>query len=82
MLQLPPRRTTSKAIALAREYRLGVAETEFWTVHADVEQDHAEWTTQALEVLEASPESTEYWASHSARHWWAFLDERNSQPAA
>lgn len=71
----------TKAESLRGHYGLSAEETEFWDVHADLEQTHARWTVEALRTLEASPAGVEEFALRSARAWWAFLDERNAVPS-
>lgn len=73
---------TTKAAALSARYGLNGAGTEFWTVHAAVEQEHSAWTVQALEDLNSSSDEVEHWASRSAQAWWHFLDERQAARAA
>ena len=73
---------TTKAAALTSHYGLDASETEFWTVHANVEQEHSAWTVQALEVMNSSSDEVEHWAARSAQAWWQFLDERQSARAA
>lgn len=68
----------TKAESLRGHYGLSAEETEFWDVHADLEQDHAEWTVEALRILSSSPTTVEEFATSSARAWWAFLDERDT----
>ena len=72
----------TKADALTRHYGLGGAGTEFWTVHAAAEKEHAAWTAQALTLLNAGLEDVSYWSNRSARAWWQFLDEREASRAA
>lgn len=69
---------STKADALAEHHALSSADREFWTVHANMEQAHADWTTDALVSLDAAPETVELWASRSATSWWSFLDERDA----
>lgn len=72
----------TKATALAELYDLGPAGTEFWRVHASIEDQHANWTAQALDALGAGEDEVAQWAGRSARAWWAFLDERDAARAA
>ena len=72
----------TKAAALSREYGVGPAGTAFWTVHADVEQQHSAWTVEALTALDAPADEVSRWARRSARAWWGFLDERETARAA
>ena len=72
----------AKADALSVRYDLGEAGTEFWAVHATIEEQHSSWTVEALEALDSSPEEVTRWAQRSARAWWQFLDEREAARAA
>ena len=72
----------TKAAALSLHYDLGEEETDFWTVHATVEQQHAAWTVEALEGLSSPADEVRHWAMSSARAWWQFLDERQALRAA
>jgi pyrroloquinoline quinone (PQQ) biosynthesis protein C len=67
-----------KAESLRALYGLDRAGTEFWDVHADLDDLHAGWTGDALTGLGADPEAVREWAGRSADAWWAFLDERES----
>ena len=69
----------TKAAALSQHYDLDGAGIEFWTVHAAVEEQHADWTVGALESLQASSTEVEDWANRSAQAWWQFLDEREAR---
>jgi pyrroloquinoline quinone (PQQ) biosynthesis protein C len=66
----------TKADSLRRHYGLSARDTEFWDVHADLEQTHSAWTVEALRELGASPAKVLQFAMASAKAWWAFLDER------
>ena len=68
---------TTKARSLRELYGLDAAATEFWDVHAEMEDAHAAWTTDALRVLDASPAVVAEFAGRSADAWWAFLDDRD-----
>ena len=72
----------TKASALSNHHHLSSRGTQFWTVHAQLEQEHASWTSEALQLLDARPSSVQLWAERSARHWWEFLDEREADRAA
>jgi pyrroloquinoline quinone (PQQ) biosynthesis protein C len=72
----------TKAAALSEHYHLSGPGTEFWTVHGDMEAEHAAWSTEALELLGASPVTVQAWARRSATRWWDFLDERELDRAA
>lgn len=68
----------TKAESLRGHYGLSTDQTEFWDVHAALEQTHAEWTIEALRLLDASPAMVEEYARESAQAWWGFLDERDA----
>lgn len=72
----------TKASALSKHHQISATGTQFWTVHAEVEQEHAAWTSEALQLLDATPSSVQLWAERSAGHWWTFLDEREADRAA
>lgn len=72
----------TKAESLRGHYGLGAEATEFWDVHADLEETHAAWTVEALRTLGASAATVEEFALTSARAWWAFLDERDANRPA
>lgn len=72
----------TKADALERHYGLTRDGVEFWAIHADLEEDHAAWTTTALSDLPRHEGQTRSWAIRSAAVWWEFLDEREAQRAA
>ncbi len=67
-----------KAESLRALYGLDRAGTEFWDVHAGLEDVHAGWTGEALTGLGADAEAVREWAGRSADAWWAFLDERDT----
>jgi pyrroloquinoline quinone (PQQ) biosynthesis protein C len=68
----------TKAGSLRSWYGLGADGTEFWDVHAELEQAHGAWTVDALRLLEAVPRTVLDFATLSASAWWAFLDERDA----
>lgn len=68
----------SKAASLRTHYRLDSAGTQFWDVHARLEESHASWTAKAIEELNPAPEEVSRHAGASAAAWWAFLDEREA----
>jgi pyrroloquinoline-quinone synthase len=72
----------TKAAALSLRYGLGEEGTDFWTVHATVEQQHSAWTVEALEALNPPADEVRSWTARSARAWWQFLDERQALWAA
>lgn len=68
----------TKGASLRRHLGLEPEATAFWDVHAGLEAQHASWTADALEQLDAPAETVSAWATASAEAWWAFLDERQS----
>jgi pyrroloquinoline-quinone synthase len=68
----------TKCQSLRTHYGLSPEGTEFWDVHADLEQAHASWTMEALSMLDAPPATVNEFAVRSANVWWAFLDDRDS----
>jgi pyrroloquinoline-quinone synthase len=66
----------TKGESLRSHYVMGTKGTEFWDVHAEIEADHAAWTIEALELLDADPMAVRSSATSSADAWWDFLDER------
>jgi pyrroloquinoline quinone (PQQ) biosynthesis protein C len=67
----------TKGESLRAHYGLGAAETEFWDIHAELEQAHAAWTIDALQALGADPIRVNQFATESSEAWWSFLDERD-----
>jgi pyrroloquinoline quinone (PQQ) biosynthesis protein C len=73
----------SKADGLRRHYGMGADSTCFWDVHRTQEAEHAGWTLEALEALDADPVIVQAAATVSADSWWLFLSERDElAPAA
>jgi pyrroloquinoline-quinone synthase len=68
----------TKAASLRSHYHLDSAGTNFWDVHARLEDSHANWTAQALDELSPAPDEVNRHARASATAWWAFLDERET----
>ena len=73
---------STKASALTSRYGLDDKGVAFWAIHAQVEDQHAAWTADALDSLDAAPAEVARWANRSARAWWRFLDEREAARAA
>jgi pyrroloquinoline-quinone synthase len=67
---------SSKAASLRSQYGLDSAGTEFWDVHARLEDSHATWTAEAIADLSPAHGDISPYAAASAAAWWAFLDER------
>lgn len=69
---------STKAATLRSHYQLPKSGTEFWDVHAQLEDSHADWTAGALEEVSAAPEDVYRFGAASAEAWWMFLDEREA----
>jgi pyrroloquinoline-quinone synthase len=72
----------TKATSLRMFYELDGSGTEFWDVHASIETDHARWTLEALDDLDAPIEKVSRFARKSSDAWWAFLSEREAAALA
>lgn len=68
----------TKGESLRTHYGLGPDATEFWDIHATLEQTHAAWTIEALQALGADGSTVQTFATESAQAWWSFLDERDA----
>ena len=68
----------TKAASLRSDYHLDSVGTQFWDVHAGLEESHANWTAEAIEKLCPAHEDVKRYAAASAAAWWAFLDEREA----
>jgi pyrroloquinoline quinone (PQQ) biosynthesis protein C len=68
----------TKGESLRAHYGVGAAGTEFWDIHATLEETHAAWTIDALTALDADPSTVQKFASESSDAWWSFLDERDA----
>ncbi len=66
----------SKGDGLRRHYAFDEEGTRFWDVHRTQEVEHAGWSVEALEALEADPDVVQAAATVSADSWWLFLSER------
>ena len=73
-----PAIAAAKAAGLRDRYGLDASATEFWDVHATMDEDHAAWAIEALAGL--GPDSPTITAAfrQAADAWWAFLDEREA----
>jgi pyrroloquinoline quinone (PQQ) biosynthesis protein C len=67
----------TKAQSLRAHYGLSEEDTEFWDVHAGLEQAHGAWTVEAIRMLGPSATAVQEFAASSADAWWAFLDDRD-----
>lgn len=70
----------TKGAGLVEHYNLDAAAVAFWSLHADLEADHAAWTVAAASTLDE--ERVQAGARASAETWWRFLDEREALVAA
>jgi pyrroloquinoline-quinone synthase len=68
----------TKAESLRSLYHVDSSGTEFWDVHARLEDSHANWTAEAIAQLNPAYEEVSVHAQTSAEAWWAFLDEREA----
>ena len=66
----------SKAEGLRTHYGMSAEGTSFWDVHQVQEVEHAGWTMEALEALDADSVVVQAAATVSADSWWLFLSER------
>jgi pyrroloquinoline-quinone synthase len=58
---------STKAASLRSHYHLATVGTQFWDVHADLEDSHANWTAEALNELNAAPHDVYRYAAASPR---------------
>ena len=65
----------TKAEGLRCFYGLGDAGTEFWDVHATMDETHGSWMLDAASTLDA--DAVLVGVDASAAAWWGFLDERD-----
>jgi pyrroloquinoline quinone (PQQ) biosynthesis protein C len=73
-----PAVAASKAEGLRRHGILAGDALDFWTVHADIDGDHASWALTALADSDATEPEVVASAGAAADAWWAFLDEREA----
>jgi pyrroloquinoline quinone (PQQ) biosynthesis protein C len=66
----------SKAEGLTTHYGANPESLAFWLEHGTIEGDHARWTLEAIEALDADLAEVEGAARRIADAWWSFLDER------
>lgn len=64
----------SKADGLLTHYGASSDAAEFWERHAEVEDDHARWLIDAIDVRDEAEARAA--ATSVAAAWWRFLDER------
>ena len=72
----------TKAEGLRAHYGASSTATTFWDVHGNIEADHASWTMEALESLNADDVIVLDAARRVANAWWDFLTERDDLIAA
>ena len=68
----------TKRDGLERHYGVSGDGLEFWTVHGSIEDDHACWTLDALDSIEAPEGAVNRGVSLVGNAWWDFLDERET----
>jgi pyrroloquinoline-quinone synthase len=73
-----PAVAASKAEGLRRHGILDGDALDFWTVHADLDGDHASWALTALASSGATEGEVADSAGTAAAAWWSFLDEREA----
>ena len=66
----------TKAEGLRRFYGLDDGGTEFWDVHATMDETHGSWMLEAASTLDTDAVLAGVDASAGA--WWRFLDEREA----
>jgi pyrroloquinoline quinone (PQQ) biosynthesis protein C len=71
----------TKAQGLRQWYGFTPAATRFWDLHAELDEQHAAWTSEALAAIAGRDDEVEQWAEAAAQAWWAFLDERDTARA-
>jgi pyrroloquinoline-quinone synthase len=74
--------SASKADGLRRHHGFDGPGVAFWDEHAGADVAHADWTVEALDLLDADAGAVAAAARASARAWWAFLDEREAAAPA
>jgi pyrroloquinoline quinone (PQQ) biosynthesis protein C len=71
----------TKGAGLRDRYGVDAKGTEFWDVHAEMEADHGAWAIEALAATAIDSARVGVAARQGADAWWAFLGERELQPA-
>ena len=74
--------SATKAAGLRSMYGLDGDAVLFWDTHAQVEDDHAAWTLDAVVEAGGRPTTVGTAARRAADAWWAFLDEREAAAPA
>jgi len=71
-----------KAAGLRRHFGIDGDGTAFWDTHADLDERHCAWLSEAVERSGADAGAVAPAVREAADAWWAFLDEREgSRPA-
>jgi pyrroloquinoline-quinone synthase len=68
----------SKAEGLRRHYGVSEEDVTFWQLHGELEDNHANWTLDALAELDPERETVREGVGLVADAWWSFLDEREA----
>jgi len=69
----------TKGAGLTEHYGVEGDGVAFWSLHAELEAEHAAWTVAAASALDE--ERVREGARASAEAWWRFLDEREALAA-
>ncbi|MGB7050611.1 MAG: iron-containing redox enzyme family protein [Acidimicrobiales bacterium] len=72
----------SKADGLRCHYGIDGLGTWFWDTHGALEARHADWSIEALCLLDVPSTEVADAVGRSAQAWWEFLDERESAASA
>ncbi len=73
-----PEISATKAAGLRAHYGLDGEAVAFWDTHAAMEDDHAQWTLDAVVQAGGDPALVATAARRAADAWWSFLDEREA----
>jgi len=74
-----PHVAASKAQGLRARYGIGADGTRFWEVHTDMDEQHGQWTLDAVASMSDDTSEVSGAARAAADAWWAFLDEREAE---
>jgi pyrroloquinoline-quinone synthase len=77
-----PSIAASKADGLRRHYGIDPAGTQFWDLHASMDEGHARWGIEAVAALNPPANLVRGAARSAADAWWSFLDEREAAVSA
>jgi pyrroloquinoline-quinone synthase len=77
-----PAISATKAAGLRSRYGLDGDAVLFWDTHAQMEDEHAAWTLDAVMAAGGRPAAVSSAARRAADAWWSFLDEREAAAPA